>query len=404
MRLPIHGTASAALLSIGQNRRQQAERCRTAGTLDVAVCRDRRQLIVHGNTGCTSVEPLDGWGNQRMFDAAGDDCAKRLVEAHASWRLPISLTIADLDEKRPLGLQDETIKPTGNACLRGIGNRPHRPNTEFFPDLGRRIEDRRARQAPVDLICHDRPRKLTSGDNFSIIGRTVRLLRPNNWLAVETHDDEEALADRRGTVIASTDLAAFHFRAELAQLLAPFLVGLAFALRIGPQTLVGLNQRAVVLKLLDILHDDDIDLAAALLDALNPAGNDPTQVANVSFDRLPALRLAEMLAVGREPGEANMLAAQMVQRVDLVDVFREVDGLRMVCLMERQSRCIVVDGVVRRPAECLLNTSRGAAAACKAVDDIRTIRTQCGHRDRVAKIKEISRVSVHAAPPSGAPA
>jgi hypothetical protein len=40
---------------------------------------------------------------------------------------------------------------------------------------------------------------------------------------------------------------------------------------------------------------------------------------------LAALGLGEVLAVGREPGEPDVLAGEMVERIDLVDVLRQVE-------------------------------------------------------------------------------
>ena len=45
-----------------------------------------------------------------------------------------------------------------------------------------------------------------------------------------------------------------------------------------------------------------------------------------------------------------MLAAEVIQWVDLVDILRKVDRAGMIDRMQRQGRGVVIDGIVRRPA------------------------------------------------------
>lgn len=58
-----------------------------------------------------------------------------------------------------------------------------------------------------------------------------------------------------------------------------------------------------------------------------------SEVTDIALDRLAALGLAEMLAIRREPGEAYMLPSHVIKRIDLVDVFRDVQRVRMIGCM-----------------------------------------------------------------------
>jgi len=55
----------------------------------------------------------------------------------------------------------------------------------------------------------------------------------------------------------------------------------------------------MILELLDVLHDDDTDAVAALLDALDRARNDPAKVARMLRSTgLPPLALEKCLQSG----------------------------------------------------------------------------------------------------------
>src|SRR5690606_13577915 len=121
--------------------------------------------------------------------------------------------------------------------------------------------------------------------------------RPHNGLTVEADYGEEALADGWRAIIAGAQFPPFDLAAKRADLAAPFFEVFALSFRVGHQTACGFHQRAVILKLLDVFENDNIDPAAAFLDALDPAGDDPGEVANVALDRLAALGLGKMFAV-----------------------------------------------------------------------------------------------------------
>ncbi|MDX1200999.1 hypothetical protein GOL94_27080 [Sinorhizobium medicae] len=70
----------------------------------------------------------------------------------------------------------------------------------------------------------------------------------------------------------------------------------------------------------------------------------------------------------REPGEADVLALQMIKRIDPIDVLREVMRLWMACRVQRQRIRIVVDGEVRRAVERNLDADRGSTTAGEAID------------------------------------
>ena len=64
-----------------------------------------------------------------------------------------------------------------------------------------------------------------------------------------------------------------------------------------------------------------------------------------------------------------MSTGQMVQRVNSVDVFAQMDGVGVVCRMQRQCRLVVVDCNIGRPAQGVLDPRAGTAATGEAVHD-----------------------------------
>src|SRR5690606_34858342 len=69
-----------ALLRIGQNRRENAERCRTTGALLEAVGGDRVQGFVHRMASRSSLEFDHGRRDDRMVDTARRHHRQRIVD------------------------------------------------------------------------------------------------------------------------------------------------------------------------------------------------------------------------------------------------------------------------------------------------------------------------------------
>jgi hypothetical protein len=104
---------------------------------------------------------------------------------------------------------------------------------------------------------------------------------------------------------------------------------------------------------------------------LRPEHDDPREVADRLLARLAALRFAEVLAVGAEPGELDRLAAGPVtSRGSTCQMLLRMWRVRgMVGLVHPDRFFVVVDGDIDRSAERLLDAGRRAAAAGEIVDD-----------------------------------
>src|SRR3546814_1548764 len=106
-------------------------------------------------------------------------------------------------------------------------------------------------------------------------------------------DKEQAFADRRRAVVAGPHRFPFHLVAEPAELADEQVEGFAFARRIRIPLAVDELQRPPGLKLFDVLQHDHARLAVA-----RPLHDHACESANALADRLAALGLAEVLAVG----------------------------------------------------------------------------------------------------------
>ncbi|SLN75227.1 hypothetical protein PSM7751_04269 [Pseudooceanicola marinus] len=392
--------AAVAMGDAGKTRREQAKRRRAARALHPAVGRDGRGRGAQVSPRGAGVEAGEAGGQQGTVTAAGQHrrvrCAKRAIppvrplEGQEAGRHGGLLTparggdgadrllcrlhppaVGEVDQEGCLGLQHVARDAAGDAREGVVGQGADGTQAEARADLLGAVEDRGAGDGPVDALRGRAPGLQRARDHAGIVRRPVGRFGPDNGLAVKADDDEEPLADRGRAVVAGPQLARLHLAAQLADGLAPPLERLAPPLRAGHRPARGLDHRAPGLPLLDILHDDHVHLAAALLDALDPAGDDPGQIADVAGHGRAALGLGEVAAIGAEPHQADMAAGEMVEGIDAIDVLAQVQGLGVVGRMQGQGGRVVVDGDVGAAAQGHIDPGRGATAAGEAVDDQR---------------------------------
>src|SRR6185312_10057129 len=202
------------------------------------------------------------------------------------------------------------------------------------------LENARTRNRPVDALGSSAPRMRAP---FAVCW-----FGPYDRLTVAARDKEQALPDRWRTVVARPELAVFHNVPESAK------PGSKAPERIATTQLVRHPIGAEwppCLKLLDVLQNNH-----TRFDGLRPPARDPRESANLLRDRLPALRLREMLAVGREPHEPNRTACACRNRIHRPDVLAVVLCARMVGRVHRYRFAVVVDRDVRRAARRHLDT------------------------------------------------
>ena len=204
-----------------------------------------------------------------------------------------------------------------------------------------------------------------SAARHRVLGVTVRRGGPDDRAAVAPGDPEEALADRRGAVIARPQLAVLGHVAERLPGHAELAKDLAAPLRARP---AAGEQRAPLCEFLDVLQDDDARPLPGR-QGLHKREPGPGESADVAIAGLAALRLRVVLAVGREPEQPDRTAAAEPDRVDRDDVLLGMMRLWMVHPVHRERDRVVVDRDVGRAAEGLLDPGRGPAAAGEAVDD-----------------------------------
>ena len=124
------------------------------------------------------------------------------------------------------------------------------------------------------------------------------------------------------------------------------------------------QHRAPVFELLNIFEHNDTRANSGC-----PPNGDPREPTHTLRDWLATLRLAEVLAVWRQPHQANRSASGGFQRINFPDVLAIVLRRRMVCRVQCDRFGVVIDGDVRRTAEGHFDAERRAAAPSEGVDD-----------------------------------
>ncbi|MCY1302349.1 hypothetical protein D9M70_519990 [compost metagenome] len=166
-------------------------------------------------------------------------------------------------------------------------------------------------------------------------------LRPDDGPTVAAGDEEQPFADGRRAVGVAPQLAPLHLVTVAAQGVDEAVEGPALVLRAG----AAIGKRTPSDELLDVLQHDH-----ARLHGGGVADRHPGKPPDLLLDRLATLGLAEVFAVGAEPGQLDGLAAGDGARVDLPHRFAIVLGVGMVDLVHGDGFGVVVDGDIHRAA------------------------------------------------------
>ncbi len=132
----------------------------------------------------------------------------------------------------------------------------------------------------------------------------------------------------------------------------------------GDTVFLNFHERAPGRDFFDVLHGHD-----ARAGALGPAEHDEDESADALVERLAALGLTEVLAVGREVREADRAAFGDGEGIDIENVLAVVHRLRVVDAVHAEGLGAVVDGVVHVTAEGEFDAGGSAAPAGEVVDD-----------------------------------
>lgn len=193
----------------------------------------------------------------------------------------------------------------------------------------------------------------------------VRWLWPHNWLSIAARDQEQAFADGWGAIVAGAQFFPVHVIAMPAQRVDESTELTALVLRAWPHfSIIPFGQRPPGNELFHILQHDDARLAQCC-----PAQRDPGQAADLLLHRLASLGLAEMLAIRRQPQQANRAARLDLARVHFPHRFAIVLGLRMIGRVHGHGLRVMVNCHINMPPKSQLNAGGGAAASGKVVDD-----------------------------------
>ena len=387
---------AAGLVDTDQVRGDDAERCRAAAVRLAVMGGHRRERLLHRVAGGAAIELghegrddrvlILRRGAERVQRVGGITVAAALLaigdegrhqglapaRRHRVQRLvervfpaPAAVAVVHADEERPHRVHDVAHRALGDAGHGGVSKRTVRADVPARLDLGGGLEDRRARERPVDDLGRGPPRLQQAGPHRLGLRVAVRRRRPLDRATVAASDEEQALPDCRCAVIAGPQLAPLDHVAHRLEGLHEALEGRAALER---ARLAVIEERAPILKLFDVLQGDDFG-PLPLRQALDPAHPDPRQAADRLLARLAALRLAEVLAVGAHPEEPDGSAGAHGAGVHVPDVLLDVVRVRMVDPVHGERDRIVVQGEVGIPADRGPDALGRAAAAREGIDD-----------------------------------
>src|SRR5665213_2403136 len=117
----------------------------------------------------------------------------------------------------------------------------------------------------------------------------MRRFRPNDLPAVAPGYNEKTSPGCRRTVVTRPKWPVIDLITEILELGFPSLEGHALAAGTGQVV----HEWAPVLEFLNVLQNDDIGLCDP-----GDLENDPCEAPDILLDRLPALRLTEVFAIG----------------------------------------------------------------------------------------------------------
>lgn len=171
---------------------------------------------------------------------AGGDCRQGLIRCGA--RVPARIC----DDERFCARKDVAPETLGHTALR--------VDREFLLS----VENAFRRQIEVDAFGRGAKRREHASKNLARGGVAVRLLGENDGQPVATSHEEQALADRRGTIVAGAQLAPVHGVPMFTELAHEAVERLAFSLRIRISLAVlSDNKRPPCFELLNVFQHED---------------------------------------------------------------------------------------------------------------------------------------------------
>ena len=201
-------------------------------------------------------------------------------------------SMVDHHQKRVCRLDHELVHAPGHPA-HGVGPEwPLGGKAVFLPDFLPCVKNGGTGQAPVYDLRRTPPGQFLPGQYLRAVRWRVGRLRPYNGPPVTAGNQEKSLSGCRRPIVSRHQLPPFHRIAQALQLVNK-----------APECLPGLclyrvptADRPPGLELLHILQDDH-----AGPDCPSPPQDDPGQPPDVLVHGLPALGLAEMLAVRGGP-------------------------------------------------------------------------------------------------------
>jgi hypothetical protein len=332
---------------LGEDRHDHAERVRGAGGILFRACGDGRERRLDRRTGAVAAELRHDRRHQVELVPLRRDGLQRILE---TGRLVSMLHIGTMNG---FGLSRT------NFCS------PRAMRRMVFSASGRFTPTVRASAGVRKIDGHGSEKSMHSAPSATAAGRDDPSARA--WAPAIRSAGRRSARRGRGACASwarrsrGHELAPVHGVAEVREHRHEPAEGEALTQR--ARLAVG-AQRAPRHELLDVLERDH-----GRPDFLRPAVGDPGEASDLLLDRPAALRLREVLAVGREPHEPDLPVAHGFARAHLPDVLAVVLGPGMVARVHRDRLGVVVDRDVGRAAGGHLDAERGTTAAGEAVDD-----------------------------------
>ena len=121
-------------------------------------------------------------------------------------------------------------------------------------------------------------------------------------------------------------------------------------------------QRSPLLYFFHVLHQDHIRQ-----DFLGMLVHRPRKDPQTELPRFSSLGLTMTRTVRTCPHQRHMLILDVFPQIDLEDVFRQMQRIRMIRLVHQNSVRVVIDRNVYRPPQCHLNANGSTAPAGKTI-------------------------------------